>query len=231
MKHAVRNPLTLIPRCRTWGLRATMALVVAALGAGCASTPPPVSEIALREPFDESVALGMLEPGPNAIVCTAMMPQLDGSSVASSIRSATLIPATRYAAERMRSLFGSDEHGSTSSPAPRFTPDYPAYSRAARQATTNEDGLVVFTHVKDGEYYVIATVDWVAATPVAAKPLPAGSVYRVRGGNESVQRGVTPPATAAYGSGTVADSNRGTRVLMKKVIVSGGVRRDIVLEP
>ncbi len=231
MNRSVHNPSTMAPRRKTLGVRATVALIAAALGAGCAATPPPATEVALREPFDASVALAMLEPGPNAIACTAMMPQRDGTSVASTVRSATLIPATRYAAERMRTMFGSDEHGSTSSPAPRFKPDDPAYSRATRQATADADGLLVFTHVKDGEYYVIATVDWIAATPVPGKPLPAGAVYRVRGGNETVQRGVTPPTTAGYGSGTVADMNNGTRVLMKKVFVSGGVRRDVVLEP
>ena len=89
----------------------------------------------------------------------------------------------------------------------------------------------MFTRVKDGEFYIIATVDWIAATPVASKPPSTGTVYKVRNGHETPIRGITPPATAAYGSGTVADLSRGTRVVMKKVRVSGGVRSDIVLEP
>lgn len=231
MSRSVSNPPMLSFRCGTRGAGAVLAVVIVAIGAGCASMSRPVASVALREPFDESAAQAMLEPGPNTIACTAQVPPRDGSTVSSAVRSATLIPATPYAAERMRAMFGSDERGSTSSPAPRFTPDCPAYAQASRQAVGDEDGLFEFTHVKDGDYFVVATVDWVAATPAPAKPLASGAVYRVRGGNEVVQRGVTPPATAAYGSGSLTDTNDGTRVLMKRVRVSGGVRVDIVLEP
>ena len=69
----------------------------------------------------------------------------------------SLVPATAYAKERMRAIYGS---GNIASKPVRFKGQDPQYRSFARHHTANEKGEFVFRNVAPGDYFITTGVVW-----------------------------------------------------------------------
>ena len=159
------------------GTKAGLWVLVLIVAGGCAVGRPPA--IQLASAFFATEAREMLEPGTNTITGSAFIRQPGGGTVTCAGSQVTLIPATAYATERLRHIYGSEEAGyrSTSiSGELRFEPDYSEYSTIVRTCTADAQGEFEFDAVGDGEFYVVASVAWM----VGSSPAGGYLMQRVR---------------------------------------------------
>lgn len=177
-------------------LKIFVAVIAAVLLVGCAP-----KEIALSNSFDANSAQELLQKGDNTIRGSALIRQRGGGVVTCAGYDVTLIPATAYASERMRALYGNAQRGyRDSSPLAtvNFVPDFPAYHNFNKKSVCNAQGSFVFKDIADGDFYVTLSVTW---------EVPSQSVYSFTG-------------TSTEGGD-----------LMQRVTVSGGETKEIVLAP
>lgn len=130
----------------------------ALLLAGCATAP-----VTLQSRFDPGEIAWFEGRGTNAITGTAIMRTDTGAVKTCAALAVTLFPDSRYARERMRHLYGSDEDGfnplAGGVPANFATPD-PRYDAAAKSTRCDGRGRFGFNDLPDGDYFVVAAVTW-----------------------------------------------------------------------
>lgn len=156
---------------------------------GCNSTQSQgVIIIDLKSEFDEVAHLnGLKKTGDNIIEGSAFMRQSGGGVVTCAGETVYLMPATGYAKERIKYLYGSVEGGRLVSIAsrPEFRPNHPTYHSDRLNTQCDAQGEFVFNNIQDGEYYVLTQVVWVVANATQGSALSKlvrlknGVVHRV----------------------------------------------------
>lgn len=153
--------------------------ILAALLAACATPAPPVKEIPAA--FDLAQAQRLLREGPNTIKGNALMRKRGGDVVTCAGRLVRLVPATKYAEQRMLAFYGSSESGQQGLGREcdkslmrcdsdlkvatyRFNPDPPEYSANVKGQRCDAQGDFVFERVADGDFFVVTQITWETST-------------------------------------------------------------------
>jgi hypothetical protein len=131
--------------------------ILAVLLTACATPPLPVKEISA--PFDQAQAQRLLKDGPNTIKGNALIRKRGGDVVTCAGRSVRLVPATKYAEQRMLAFYGSSRYQGLDVKY-RFNPDPPEYSTNAKEQKCDSQGDFVFERVADGDYFVVTQITW-----------------------------------------------------------------------
>lgn len=137
-----------------------MALCVLAL-AGCAA---PSRTVTINEPFDGAQAGVLLAGGTNTITGSALMRQVGGGVVTCAGNEVFLIPATRYAKNRLQAIYGSGKTLGILHERLTFNPDPPEYKASMKTTRCNAQGFFRFDTVADGEFFVQTSIVWKAGT-------------------------------------------------------------------
>ena len=147
--------------------------------AGCATHPVPT--IKIKAEFNAEEAFSALEKGNNQIKGSALLRQRGGGVVTCAGTVVGLVPATPYATERLRSVYGSIEGGFRpfSKGDLKFDPEQSVYHTASIKTRCDSLGFFKFENLKDGEYYVITWISW---------DVPSGQYTNSREGGEIGQR-------------------------------------------
>lgn len=144
-------------------MRKLIFLSAAALLAGCV-TPATVPSYDIQASFDAAAAKAQLAEGPNTIKGSALIRQQGGGVVTCAGQQVYLIPATAYATERIRALYGNTERGINAARRNyRFNPDPPEYLSLVRTTRCDAQGSFTFERVADGPFYVSTQVSWTVA--------------------------------------------------------------------
>lgn len=157
-------------------LRGVSGILVLLLG-GCV-VPPERPVVYLTNAFDEAQASELLKPGTNVVRGSGFMRQQGGGVVTCAGNVVTLIPATRYAQERMAAIYGAGRVSSDRKIT--FSPEVSAYRSLTLTTRCNAQGGFAFERVADGDFFVVTTVSWVVANRAQG-----GAIYSpvtVRGG-------------------------------------------------
>lgn len=136
---------------------AVLTLIVAI--SGCA-IPSNERVFIIEAPFDEAVATRQLEDGENSIKGNAFVRQQGGGVVTCAGATVWLIPATRYARERIVNLYGNVSSGASKHRGVRFNPDPRAFYERMRTTKCDSQGNFQFERVADGEFIVVTEVVW-----------------------------------------------------------------------
>ena len=122
--------------------------------------------------------------GTNELRGQAFLRQRDGDVVTCASNEVWLIPVTTYASERIRNIYGT-----TSAPAVwinRGDDADPRYWQDQRDTLCDAQGNFAFESVADGDYFVVTSVDWEAATGPGGRLVQQGGAVMhpvsVRGG-------------------------------------------------
>jgi hypothetical protein len=138
------------------------AVAVCVLLAGCAAPRPTVKVTAV---FEEAATAAQLQEGENTIKGSALMRQQGGGVVTCAGFPVTVFPATPYARERMRALYESESGGINPVVGhrnPIFDPNPQAYADLKRETTCDAQGFFKVDKLKDGDFYVITPIAWLA---------------------------------------------------------------------
>jgi hypothetical protein len=135
----------------------TKALLACFCLCACSAPVPQASH------FDAKEVAWFEGTGTNSISGTAII-RTDGGSVKTcAALPVVLFPASAYAAERMRALYGSDEEGFNplvgGKPAD-FVNDDPRYAATAHTVRCTAQGRFAFSALPDGDYFLVAQVIW-----------------------------------------------------------------------
>lgn len=164
-------------------MKRVLAAVAAAVTGGCVS----VTQVPMREQFDPAEAAYVLREGPHTVAGQSFMRTVGGEVRTCAGNDVDLVPATRYAAERMRILYGSDVSALKTASYVQSVPAStdPEYVRLARSTKCDADGRFSFAKVADGTYYVITFVVW-----------STGEAYSMPQGGRQMRRVVAGPDSA-----------------------------------
>lgn len=158
-------PMRLIPVLLIFGI---------SLLGGCASAPPPQ---VVTVPFDPTEVVWYKTPGTNTVEGSAVLRTRGGYIRTCAGDYAELFPYSRYAAERMRAIYLSEEGGFwdmsiagqivSGRPGIRVADDQ--YTNAYRANTLRENcdaqGNFIFTNLADGTYFLVTRVLWEVQGP------------------------------------------------------------------
>jgi hypothetical protein len=133
--------------------------------AGCAV--PKQQKFSLTSTFDKEQAQKLMLEGKNSIKGSALMRQVNGGVVTCAGQVIQLIPATAYAQERMRYLYGNDTRGFRNAFVSQMNPDPfeytdPAYAQITKMGTCDAQGFFKFEKLSDGEFFLISRITWKA---------------------------------------------------------------------
>ena len=112
-------------------------------------------------PFDSESAKKLLEDGPNTIKGSAVVRQGRGEVVSCAGRPVYLVPATAYADERMRIVYGRLDHGFSNN-RQTFQNEPLGYKELVRETHCDARGYFAFRSVADGTFYVASQITWSA---------------------------------------------------------------------
>jgi hypothetical protein len=139
----------------------------------------------LQSAYNAEAAKKMIEPGSNVVAGSALFRQNGGGIVTCAGLPIHLIPKTAYATERVQAIYGRTDAGvlPVTQPLPVFTNNEPDYLVFAKKTTCNAQGFFSFNNVADGEFFVIAQINWNAGY----KPQGGSLMRAVRvSGGESI---------------------------------------------
>ncbi|UXH76786.1 hypothetical protein [Roseateles amylovorans] len=163
-QHQVRLMAAVLANPSRVGLIAAVLSTAAALS-GCTTMRQPAAEVPfyIHANFDEAAAQAMLAPGNNAIKGNAFMRQKGGGVVTCAGSSVYLTPATAYAIERMKLVYGPVDSGYARR-IPPLTPEPPAYFSTGRSEKCDAQGNFVFADLADGDFFITTVVSWQVAS-------------------------------------------------------------------
>lgn len=131
--------------------------------ASCATLAP--ETIILPAQFNEQKANLLLQPGPNTITGSAAIRQQGGGVVHCGANQVSLIPATDYAAARLKYIYGSEYGGFRSKTgftrSYTFVTDPIQYSYLRKLATCDANGNFEFDNIANGSFFVVTSVTWI----------------------------------------------------------------------
>lgn len=164
-------------------MKVSAVLLVAAITvAGCVSTG---IDVVTTVPFDPQEVAYINRSGSNTITGQAFMRQRAGGVVTCAGSTVDLVPAGKYARQRITQIYGSEQGGFTSLYRGPNAEGDPEYVAMVRQATCDANGNFRFNGVANGQYYVIAQVMW----QVTEYSFEGGNLSRLinaRGGSQEV---------------------------------------------
>ncbi|PTM40779.1 hypothetical protein [Bosea sp. 124] len=134
-------------------LKFCLALCGALLLSACVERKPATVSFSIEE------AAFIKKPGTGTIVGHAFRTKPSGTVVNGAGEIVRLVPATAYARERVRNLYGSRKYVPHRSYPRDDNPD-PAYSEYTRTTKAESNGRFVFEKVAPGEYFVTTQVIW-----------------------------------------------------------------------
>jgi hypothetical protein len=111
--------------------------------------------------FDANAASIINKKGSGTVSGQAFLKQAGGGVVTCAGNEVALIPATDYATQRLRMIFGSSDYGYKD----QFTQDVTkakngSYYEMRRYAVCDAQGNFVFKEVASGTYYLMTSVLW-----------------------------------------------------------------------
>ena len=137
------------------------AFLASAVIAGCAvPQPAPPAPHVITAPFDAAEARALMAPGVNQIKGNGFLRQQGGGVVTCAGEPVYLVPATAYAAERMRVIYGSEAGGLGMEGRGPFPPNVQEYLDPQRDTQCDAQGWFTFDQVADGRFFVITLVRW-----------------------------------------------------------------------
>jgi len=106
----------------------------------------------------------MLEQGENTIKGSALIRQRGGGVVTCAGCEVVLIPATDYARERIRTIYGNEIKGYNTAGFGRkqvkFDSSEPEYFQLMKKTIGDAQGYFSFPNIKDGDYFVVTYIAW-----------------------------------------------------------------------
>jgi hypothetical protein len=128
---------------------------------GCVSMAK-LEPIVLKEKFNAIEAKELMQEGNNSIKGSALIRQAGGTVVTCAGTEITLIPATKYAKERMLNLYGNINNGfiSINKRFASFTSTEPEYNSMQKNTVCDAQGFFKFDKVMSGEYFLITSIVW-----------------------------------------------------------------------
>lgn len=149
-------------------MKTFIAGVLAVVLSGCAIPGAQQKVYSMTESFDEAAVSGMIAKGDGKIDGTAFLRQQGGGVVTCAGNEVRLVPASKYAAQRMvtiyESSFANGEVRLLGVYAPNasavFSPNPSAYLTLTRSTICDAQGNFEFRDIKDGLYFVVAKVVW-----------------------------------------------------------------------
>jgi hypothetical protein len=116
----------------------------------------------LNAPWNKQMAIEMLAPGMGVVKGSALIRQRGGGVVTCAGNRVMLVPATGYATERIRVIYGNDDRGffSAKYKMMTFSPDAPDYYQLVKETRCDSQGFFRFDSVADGEFFIITDVKW-----------------------------------------------------------------------
>lgn len=141
------------------------ALCSAAFMLGCAAQsggtmPERRYVVELLQPFDAAQATRQMAAGTALVKGSGFLRQSGGGVVTCAGSKVVLIPATEYASERVRYIYGSRESGMAKDWRHTFNPDYAVYTALTKSTTCDAQGNFQFERVADGDFYATTVVHW-----------------------------------------------------------------------
>ena len=175
-REAIRNSGSALAN----SLRPFVAIPAALTLTTCVAGATALNPIRTVTPFDPSLAAHIMELGANTITGQAFLRQRGGGVVTCAGATVDLFPQTPYSRERVLNLYGTITQPSQGT---RFLDDPdPRYLELTRETICDADGNFRFADVPDGEYFVIARVQWEVASSTQGGPVMAPAA--VSGGEE-----------------------------------------------
>lgn len=144
-----------------------IALVLCALTLVACGTRQPQPKIQLHTMFNTEQAQQLMREGTNTIKGSALMRQVSGGVVTCAGQFVGLVPATTYAYERIRHLYGSDLSGTRNAFLAQNNPDPfestdPNYTEMQKRTLCDAQGFFKFEKLADGEFFILSSVSWKA---------------------------------------------------------------------
>lgn len=124
----------------------------------------------LETSFDPQEAAYINNAGRGLIEGQAFLRRNDGIVVYAAGSEVVLIPATRYAEERIRAIFGSRRYASVLA-SKKFENDDARYYAHTKKTVADGEGRFIFANVAPGRYFVTTSVFW---TPNPDSIFPEG---------------------------------------------------------
>lgn len=163
-------------------MRAKLLSIVSAVAlTACVGT-----EVTTTVPFDPNEVAFINQSGSNTINGEAFLRQRGGGVVTCAGSEVELLPAGGYARQRMSQIYGSEQGGYVYS-GNILTGDEadPQYLLMTRKTTCDSQGNFRFSGVANGDYFVLACVEW----QVQAYTSEGGCMMRkvsARGGSQEL---------------------------------------------
>jgi hypothetical protein len=143
----------------TSALRRACGAIAVVLTTGCASTATPAQ---MTLPFNASDVTWSRAAGTATVEGRAAIPAGGGASRTCAGGEAQLLPASAYAAEMMRIVFGSEARGyAPLASSPRYPANIAAdFKSTVRRIGCDAEGRFRFDSVPAGRWYVFSNVIW-----------------------------------------------------------------------
>jgi hypothetical protein len=151
-----------------------LAVSMVALSSCTLATAPgvyttPKEPFTPKQTFSAEEVAWAKQPGTNTIEGSALLRQQGGGVVTCGGSEVDLIPASKYASERLTYLYGGPDGGYTSALSMMYykepPPPNPEYQRTWRKTICDAQGKFKFTNLPDGGWYVLSEVRWTVNTP------------------------------------------------------------------
>lgn len=144
------------------------ALLLAAVVSACTTAT-------LQTAFDPAEAAYIRENGKGAVGGQAFLRRNDGIVVYAAGSEVLLIPATRYARERMTAIY-QGRHFVPAIGGKKFENDDPRYYEYVRKTIADGEGRFAFAGVAAGSYFLMTSVYW-SPNPNSVFPEGGGLMY------------------------------------------------------
>jgi hypothetical protein len=157
-------------------LRRACGVIAVVLTAGCASSAP---QAQMTSPFNAGDVAWSRAPGTATVEGRAAIPAGGGLSRTCAGGEAQLLPASAYAAEMMRIVFGSETRGyAPLASSPRYPANIAAdFKSTVRRIGCDAEGRFRFDAVPAGRWYVFSNVIWRSA---GGEAVPEGGALMQR---------------------------------------------------
>ena len=143
----------------------TIFLSITALSACAISNPNSPRLVIVHSTFNEQEAKDLLKPGKGRIEGNAFMRQQGGAVVTCAGSPVRLIPATKYAHDRLLGIYGGiggvhvHNHRALD-----IQPNPQTYMELQKGTVCDSRGDFVFENVEAGKFYITVPVQWQAPT-------------------------------------------------------------------
>ena len=127
--------------------------------------------VTLTESFDENQAKELMKSGKNTIEGSAVFRQDNGGIQKCAGLPVILVPATKYAQERINILYGNGSGGKIIEGVRQITaygqyenvtlsPDIDTFHKYFKETVCDVDGKFSFKNVADGSFFIITEIVW-----------------------------------------------------------------------